>query len=268
VNQPILVQVTTPLDVTGKARDEVRLLLFYRPATVPVKAPAKGKERSAAEADKAKADAKRQEKPETSGTLQLDRYEVTLADLNAWFAGQELAPASDGLRTASGEWIKAGRGRVLDRQFYPVKSGQRMSYSSGGEFRYPDEFSAQDSVLRPANASGAFVNPTMAISKFETRSLGQSVDMEPVVSADGRYIDFNIVTTDVRHCGDTVFHQAEHNGVLSPDVWKPVFGMMKITTSVTLGNGEPALLAIHTPADEQGRPQPERKILTFVTARQ
>jgi hypothetical protein len=47
----------------------------------------------------------------------------------------------------------------------------------------------------------------------------------------------------------------------------PIFGLMKVTTSVGIANGDPLLIAINTPTDDQGKPQPERKILTFVSAR-
>jgi hypothetical protein len=267
IDQPILVQVTTPLDEAGKPRDESRLLLFYRPTTFVVKAPPKPAAPAAAEAGKSKPDEKRREKPENSGMLQVDRYELTLADLNAWFAGQSLASATNGLHAAAGEWIKAGRGRVIDRQFGPMISGHRLIYASGQEFRYPSEFSAQDSVLRPDRATGALVNPVVSINQFETRSLGYSIEFEPVVSADRRYINLNIVVSDTRRCSDDVFHRVERNGALFPDVWRPVFALMRVTTSIAVGSGEPALLAIHTPFDEQGRPQPERKVLTFITAR-
>jgi hypothetical protein len=264
-SQPMLVQVTTPLGEVGNLRDDVRLLLFFRAAEVPPKAPAVAK---AEPAGKAKAAPDSRPPSVVSGTFEIESLEVTLSDLSSWFAGQPLGIASEGLRAAALEWIRDGRGREIDRRFNPFASGQRSAFEPGRQFRYPSKYAIEGYIPGPGPLHVApLKNPLVTPSSFEVRNLGSSVEMEPVSSPDGRFTDLNIVCDDVRHCGNVVLHRAEADGKLYPDMEQPVFGQMKVTTSVVLANTVPLLLAINTPSDEQGRPLPERKILTFVTIR-
>lgn len=284
-DKPVLLDVGTPFDDNGKLRDDVRMLLFFRAAPVPITLPEKGLPEQTYEikdgesrvkmtqkqvddllndhsedaaAVRRRASVRTQvEQADTSRNaltfvFEIERLEVTLADLNAWFAGKDLEVATTGLRKAALEWIRAGKGREVDRRSGPVKSGQRGVWESSFEVRFGSEFT---------------YDPIVAPTTFETRNTGYTVELEPVLGPDGKIVDVSIVPQDVRHCGNVVMHRTELDGKMVPDVEQPIFATMKTTTSISTAVGQHSLLAITTPADENAQPDPQRRILTFITFR-
>jgi hypothetical protein len=231
--------------------------------------------------------------------------------LNVWFAGRDLEAGTSDLRQAALEWIRAGRGREVDRISTPTRSGQRQVAEMIAEFRYPMEFSvegedtgAQDvaSVIERLRAQSTrdpkaaeqlmrlehlradpktveeFLrwslnrplrvakNPVVTPSAYETRNIGYTLEVESAMAPNG-VVDLQIAVGDVRHCGNAVAHRREMDGKFEPDMEQPIFATMKTTTNATLIIGQPMLLTIQSPADEQGRPEPQRRIVTFLTMR-
>lgn len=292
-NQPVLLDVSTPFEDNGKLRDDVRVLLFFRGAPVPLTLPEKGvskpdryieiveigdgESRVKMRLSQKQVDEllnSRSEDPKDvrlraqlrsmveSGdknpfgnypfVFEIERLEVTLANLNAWFADKDLETGTNGLRKAALEWIRAGKGREVDRRSGPVKSGQRGVWETNFEIRYGTEFG---------------YDPIVAPTSFETRNTGYTVELEPVLGPDGNIVDVSIVPQDVRHCGNVVMHRTELDGKMVPDIEQPIFATMKVTTSICTAVGTHSLLAITTPANEKAEPDPQRRILTFITFR-
>jgi hypothetical protein len=281
-SQPVLLDAATPFDDNGKLREEVRWLLFFRGAPVPLTLPEKGfpvpaikiidgdseVELTQKQVDDLLNDrsedpgvARRREivraQVESGGRTQLmfeiERLEVSLADLNDWFADKDLEAGTNGLRKSALEWIRAGRGREFDRWLGPVQSGQRTAWESKYEIRYPGGYS---------------IDPIIAPISFETRGAGYTIEMEPALGSDGKTINLSIIPSDVRYCGNMVLHRSEVDGQMVPDVEQPVFATMQITTSLVTALGQYSLLAITTPAGDNMQPDPKRRILTFVVFRQ
>lgn len=284
-NLPALLDVTTPFDDSGNLRDDVRCLAFFRAAPVPVAGSERPSEstydilqgnsrvkmtqkqvddllndRSEDPAAVRRRDAVRAQVEKAEATIrtaafmfEIERLEVTLADLNAWFAGKDLEAATSGLRKSAREWIQGGRGREVDRRTGPVKSGNRSVLESVFEIRYPTEFA---------------YDPAVAPTTFETRNTGYTIELEPVLSADGKMVDVSIVPQDTRYCGKVVVHRAAFEGKMVPSIEQPIFATMRVSTNISTAVGQYSLLAINTPVNDNMQPDPQRRILTFITFRQ
>jgi len=155
-----------------------------------------------------------------------------------------------------------------------TKSGQRAVIEIVQEFRYPTEF---DPPQIPQNfggggSSGVGGSSTIAVfpvtpttpTAFETRNTGVTLEVEPTVGADNYTIDLNLVpqvvefegfinygspisTINPASLGIGAVTTAITNGptsvVLTPNVInQPIFSTRKVTTSVTVWDGQTVVL--------------------------
>jgi len=134
------------------------------------------------------------------------------------------------------ELAKAGKARLALFEGLTTKSGQRAIIESCDEVRYPTEFAP------PATAKGT-VTPTA----FETRNVGDTFELEPVILPDGKTCDVNIVPT---HSGLVEFRD-EPEMASGQTASQPIFSTQKITTSISTRDGEPYYLGTMSPATPQ-----------------
>jgi general secretion pathway protein D len=149
-----------------------------------------------------------------------------------------------------------------------TKSGQRAVIEIIREFRYPTEFdppqipqnfgSVGTTVLGTGLSSsanqGTFpVTPTTPTS-FETRNTGVTLEVEPQVGPDGYTIDLQLVPQVVEFEGfinygspiqttSTNLLGVSTTNVITPNVInQPIFSTRKVTTSVSIFDGQTVLL--------------------------
>ena len=156
---------------------------------------------------------------------------------------------------------------VLSAPRVTTKSGQRAVIEIVREFRYPTQFqppqipqtfAARETVSGTAsvsgNSNGAFpVTPTTPTA-FETRNTGVTLEVEPVVGPDGITIDLNLVPQVVEFEGfinygspiqttNTNLLGITTTSVLTPNIInQPVFSTRKVTTSVSVWDGQTVVL--------------------------
>jgi len=132
---------------------------------------------------------------------------------------------------------KAGKARLELLSGLSTRSGQRAVVESGDEVRYPVEFTG------PAQPKG-----TLVVTAFETRNVGDTLEVEPVVQPDGRTCEINLVPQRVSLVG---FRQEPD----APDMLKapqPIFDTQKITTAVTTTDGQPHFLGTMSRTSSRG----------------
>ena len=148
-----------------------------------------------------------------------------------------------------------------------TKSGQRAVIEIVREFRYPTQFQppqipqnfrgdtiTDTGLSTGGRASGAFpVTPTTPTA-FETRNTGVTLEVEPVVGPDGITIDLNLVPQVVEFEGfinygspiqttSTNFLGQTSTVILTPNVInQPIFSTRKVTTSVSVWDGQTVVL--------------------------
>ncbi len=159
-----------------------------------------------------------------------------------------------------------------------TKSGQRAVIEIIREFRYPTEFEppqipqtfgntngnnggttiipSAGGVINPlaTQSQGSFpVTPTTPTA-FETRNTGVTLEVEPVIGPDGVTIDLNLVPQVVEFEGfinyGSPIQTSSTNGlgqsvtnIITPNVInQPIFSTRKVTTSVTIYDGNTVVL--------------------------
>jgi general secretion pathway protein D len=147
-----------------------------------------------------------------------------------------------------------------------TKSGQRAIIEIVREFRYPTEFT-QPQVPNVASTVVGGSNPPVVVTpttptKFDTRNTGVTLEVEPIVGADGATIDLNLVPEVVEFDG-FINYGSPINAigvntvtvaglpvtttsapvVLTENVInQPIFSTRKVTTSVQVANGQTVVL--------------------------
>jgi general secretion pathway protein D len=147
-----------------------------------------------------------------------------------------------------------------------TKSGQRAVIEIIREFRYPTEFDPPQIpqnfgntggiVLTPglSQAPGSFpVTPTTPTT-FETRNTGVTLEVEPVIGPDSYTIDLSLVPQVVEFEGfinygspiQTTSTNAlgiSQTNIITPNVInQPIFSTRKVTTNVSIFDGQTVLL--------------------------
>ena len=151
-----------------------------------------------------------------------------------------------------------------------TKSGQRAVIEIIREFRYPTEFdppqipqtvgsnndnliiSAAGVITGSSNASFP-VTPTTPTA-FETRNTGVTLEVEPIVGPDGYTIDLNLVPQVVEFDGFinygspittstvSMVGTVQQNVLTANVINQPVFSTRKVTTSVSIWDGQTVVL--------------------------
>ena len=146
-----------------------------------------------------------------------------------------------------------------------TKSGQRAVIEIVREFRYPTQFqppqipqtfggSNNPNVALGNSTGGTFpVTPTTPTS-FETRNTGVTLEVEPVVGPDGITIDLNLIPQVVEFEGfinyGSPIRTSSVNALgfaqsveLTPNIInQPIFSTRKVTTSVSVWDGQTVVL--------------------------
>jgi general secretion pathway protein D len=147
-----------------------------------------------------------------------------------------------------------------------TKSGQRAIIEIVREFRYPTEFtqpqipqiasSTGTTVIGGATTVPVVVTPTTP-TKFDTRNTGVTLEVEPVVGAEGATIDLNLVPQVVEFDGFINYgspinavgvNTAAGISVSSPVrltdnvINQPIFSTRKVTTSIQVADGQTVVI--------------------------
>ncbi len=103
--------------------------------------------------------------------------------------------------------------------------------------------------IPPANYPGYYTPVTPATpTAFETRNTGATLEVEPVIDADGVHIDLNIAPQHVEFLGYQLFPMPKDKditGADGKDSRQAIYFTMKTTTSLTLYTGRHALLGFY-----------------------
>lgn len=154
--------------------------------------------------------------------------------------------------------IREKKARVWAWQPLTTKSGQRAVIEQIDEFRYATEFMPPEIPLAPAEdgETASAEKPSvysMAPTAFETRNVGVTLEIEPVVNPGGETIDLNLVPQHVRMMRMNKIGIGKEGTGERAEVEQPQFYTMKLTTSLNVKNGEPRLLGQFVMPGEEDR---------------
>lgn len=133
-----------------------------------------------------------------------------------------------------------------------TKSGQRATIEIVREFKYPTEYNPPQVPTSSGSGSGSImaVTPTTPTA-FEVRNTGVSLEVEPVVGADGSTIDLNLVPQVTEFEGfinyGTPIYAASASSSTPVELTanvinQPIFSTRKVQTSVSVWDGQTVML--------------------------
>jgi len=197
--------------------------------------------------------------------IQVEYIEMTHQQMTALLADPKVSKNDTLLRQQVTKLIEQNKAKIVETQMMICRSGEKATIESIREFIYPTEYDPPEFVcgsdknkLKNRDTS-ALPLPTA----FETRNLGSTLIVEPVIGVNDKYIDLTLSPEIVYHIGniDWSTHKNEHG---ESNVTMPLIYTLRINTSLTLDDNTPCLAGCYTPKDEKGFPAPERKLLIFV----
>lgn len=150
------------------------------------------------------------------------------------------------------ELQRGGKARLETLTGLPTKSGQRAVNEAIDEVHYASGFT-------PGKTRDDFPTPT----EFETRNLGDTLELEPATGPDGLTCDVNIVPQRVSLAGFR-----DLTGMADdPPVGLPLFVKQQLTTSVTLPFDQVRMIGTYSPpAGEAARQSSPEIWLVFLHA--
>ncbi|MEM6916868.1 MAG: hypothetical protein AAF491_09910 [Verrucomicrobiota bacterium] len=194
----------------------------------------------------------------------VEYIEVNHLDFSDWLLENRMSSDGTPLRKEAQKWARDGKASILESVMVTARSGQRAKVESISEHIYPTE------VTLPSMPNSLTMGlseevPTTAVTPtaFETRNLGVTLEVDPVMGRDELTIDLNLAPEIVQLEGHTVWSSEEVDEKFQ--VKMPVFYMMKTTTQVTLIDGQYAFLSTLRPL-EPAEEDRDAIVLVFVRA--
>ena len=207
------------------------------------------------------------------------------------------------LRVELTKLTKDGKARILDTMMVMAKSGQRAKAEAIQEYIYPSEYDPPGRYRAKKKAKEAAAAAAQAAAKakregkeppepdlappaeveddeeeddedtypvtpaaFETRNVGSTLEVDPVIGADGVTIDLNLNPEIVYLTGQEIYGEYRTD-IGDVDLVMPLFYTMRVTTSVTVIAGEHTMVGLASPFDEEtGLPDRSRKVMVFIKA--
>ena len=155
------------------------------------------------------------------------------------------------------EMLAKGTAKLIGWPIMSTHNGQRAVIEAIKEIRFATEYHPPTVNVSEVSADPpAKVTPSVDVTTFEafpnafeTRNTGVTLEVEPIVSPDGKTIDLNIVPQHVRLKGfnKVTIEGAAHKGKVV--VEQPEFDTNKTTTSLTIQSGQRMLLGVY-PTDD------------------
>jgi len=219
--------------------------------------------------------------------IQVEWIELTHEDFTALMENADsqdakaLKSSNDGpLRSKLKKMIEEDDAKIIDTAIVMARSGQRAKVESVREVTYPTEY-IPAGIVEPDKQEGSpkkdesesddkedqdKVSLLPTPSNFETRNVGTTLEVDPVLGADERTIDLSLSPEIVYHAGNEeygVYVEGESEVVAT----MPNFYTMKVTTQVTMITGEYCFVGVQSPLEmEGGITDRERKVMVFLKA--
>jgi len=152
------------------------------------------------------------------------------------------------------ELLAKGVAKLIGWPIITTRSGERAVAEAINEIRYADEYnpptvsytpnvSTTDTVKIEPKADVTLFEATP--STFQTRNAGVTLEVEAALSADAKTIALNLVPQHVRLEGyhKITIEKPETGGKVV--VEQPQFDTMKVTTQLTVRNGQRVLMGVY-----------------------
>ncbi len=198
-------------------------------------------------------------------TVIVEMIEVEHADFSDWLFDNRIDTDGTPLRQWAQEKINDGDAAIIESAVVLARSGQRAKVESIHEFIYPTEFDppvipTEVELHDKAKAPITAVSPTA----YETRNLGTTLEVDPVIGRDNSTIDLNLAPEMVELEGYTIWPHEDIDPLFKQRM--PTFYAMRITTQVTVIDGHYVFLGTLRPLEGSVKGIEDPLVLAFVRA--
>jgi hypothetical protein len=144
--------------------------------------------------------------------VQVEYIDVSHEQLTELLFGEK-PPANDvELRKQLGQLVKDGKASIMETMLCIARSGHKAKTESIEELIYPTEYEPaqlpnmipsdekDETKKKPVTRSDSAIGPTP--TAFESRNVGSTLEIEPVVSHDKKIIDLTLLSEIVFHVGN------------------------------------------------------------------
>ncbi len=183
-----------------------------------------------------------------------------------WMFENRITGDGSRLRKAAQEWLKSKEASLIETSIVTARSGQRAKTESVRQRIYPTEPGVPE-VPNEIDLEGSRTEAPTAPhvpSAFETRNVGTTLEVDPVLGIDDFTIDLNLAPEIVRENG--MLDWPPDNEMPFFTVSLPRFYTMKTTTQVTVQHGRSALLGTCRPLEAAERKRKKPIVLIFARA--
>lgn len=215
------------------------------------------------------------ERMEKQLRIQVEWIELSHADFTALM--EEKDPLKPSLRKSSnngplreklGKMVAEDKAEIIDTAVVLARSGQRAKVESVREVIYATEYippgATDNDKEKNESKADAKVSVLPTAAAFETRNVGTTLEVDPVLGADEHTVDLSLSPEIVYHVGQEeygIYKEGESEVVAK----MPLFYTMKLTTQVTMIVGEYLFAGVQSPVDEETmKVDRGRKIMVFL----
>ncbi|WP_143157550.1 hypothetical protein [Rubritalea squalenifaciens] len=200
--------------------------------------------------------------------LQFEYIELSQEKLTELTYGAKTSSNDNELRDKLQVMLDAGEATMLETQMLVGLSGARLITQSIKEMIFPTEYDPAwmlnltdpKKMLEDTDEPQALGPEPLS---FETRNLGITLEAEPVLAENKRYLDLRIGPQIVWHVENVVWASWKDK-FSEVDVQMPVFYTMRVNTGLIVPVGQYHHACTLTPRDEKGFPDPSRKVMILV----
>ena len=194
-----------------------------------------------------------------------EMIEVEHSDFSDWLFDNRLNTDGTALRKWAQEKIEDDDGAIIESTLITARSGQRAKTVSIHEFIYPTEFDPPE-IPNEVELKGNAKAPITAVSPtaYETRNVGTTFEVDPVIGSDNTTIDLNLAPEKVELEGYTIWPHEDIDPLFKQRM--PTFYSMRITTQVTVTDGNYAFLGTTRPLEGSVEGIEDPIVLSFVRA--
>ena len=196
--------------------------------------------------------------------IQLDHS--TLTDL---LFLRDLKGDSTELRKEVQDLVRKEKAEILETAIVITRSGQKAVAESIKEKIYPTEYEPAE-VPNDVEVTGNTTAETLAQlvtpptpTAFETRNLGTTLEVEPVVGADDKTIDLRFAPEIVKDFGVTTYGTLKDTLGNENHITMPLFYSMRVSTGLTVRDGQYRFAGVHSPPNAEGEVERSKKIMVF-----
>lgn len=192
-----------------------------------------------------------------------EMIEVDHDEFSDWLFENRLIGDDTPLRNEIQKWVKEKRATIIETAQIRARSGQRAKIEGVEEFIYPTEMDPPE-IPNQVTLSGGAISPITAgtATAFETRNMGMTLEVDPVLGADNVTVDLNLSPELVK---------LKEYSEWGPDVQEkffvtklPTFYTIRTTSQIAVRDGRNTLLSTARPMEPNDPKRTNPLILSFV----